>query len=133
MENKRKHLEFIQITIVRMAGSSFLLKAWSVTLVVALYALSAKDASPKLFAISLFPVLIFWLLDGYYLSQERLFRALYNEVRNKEEEKIDFSMSTKKFSTNCDNTWLFAIFSKTPLIFYASIIILMLAVYKFAF
>lgn len=32
MENKQKHLEFIQSIINRMAGHSFLLKGWGVTL-----------------------------------------------------------------------------------------------------
>ena len=33
MENKRAHLEMIQAVITRMAGNSFLIKGWSVTLV----------------------------------------------------------------------------------------------------
>ncbi len=32
MEQKIKHLEFIQAAINRMAGNSFLLKGWTVTL-----------------------------------------------------------------------------------------------------
>ena len=44
MENKQKHLEFIQTTINRIAGNCFLLKGWAITLVAALFALSAKDA-----------------------------------------------------------------------------------------
>jgi len=36
MEAKLKHLEMIQDVIKRMASNSFLLKGWSLTLVVAL-------------------------------------------------------------------------------------------------
>jgi hypothetical protein len=36
---KEKHLELIQAVISRMAGNSFLLKGWSVTLAAALLAL----------------------------------------------------------------------------------------------
>ena len=36
MASKEKHLEFVQSAINRMASNSFLLKAWSVTLVGAL-------------------------------------------------------------------------------------------------
>ncbi len=43
MENKIKHLEFIQIVITRMNVNSFFLRGWSVTLVAALFALAAKD------------------------------------------------------------------------------------------
>ena len=76
-EDKLKHLEFIQTAINRMSANSFLLKGWSVTLVAALFALAAKDANPKYVIVAYLPVLIFWFIDGYFLFQERLFRALY--------------------------------------------------------
>jgi uncharacterized membrane protein len=125
MENKHKHLEFIQTVINRMAGNSFLLKGWAITLVAALFALSAKDTNTNYFLIAYFPVIIFWILNGYFLSQERLFRDLYNHVRKLEESKIDFSMDIKTFKTN-QNSWFYSIFSKTLLIFYLSLIIVML-------
>ena len=81
MENKRKHLEFIQAAVNRMASNLFLLKGWTVTLIAALFALAAKDAKPVYFAIAYFPPFMFWVLDGYFLSQERRFRSLYDHVR----------------------------------------------------
>jgi hypothetical protein len=48
MESKLKHLELVQGVINRMAGNSFILKGWSVTLTSALFALAAKDANPFL-------------------------------------------------------------------------------------
>ena len=48
MENKRKHLEFIQSVIARMNSNSFLIKGWSITLVSALFALAAKDSNLNL-------------------------------------------------------------------------------------
>src|SRR6266852_3616424 len=98
MDMKLKHLEFIQAVIGRMASNSFLLRGWSVTLAAALFALSAKDTNPKLLAIAYYPILIFWILDGYFLSQERLFRALYDKVRKLPESEIDFSMDTREFN-----------------------------------
>src|SRR5712692_9978631 len=98
MDSKLKHLEFVQSVVSRMAGNSFLLKGWSVTLAAALFALSAKDANPRLIAIAYYPILVFWLLDGYFLSQERLFRALYDKVRKTPESEIDFSMDTGEFA-----------------------------------
>ena len=59
-----------------MAANAFLLKGWSVTLVSALFALSAIDRSRAFFIIAYLPVLVFWALDAYYLSLERQFRAL---------------------------------------------------------
>jgi len=108
-----------------MAGNCFLLKGWAITLVAALFALSAKDTNHNYFLIAYFPVIIFWILNGYFLSQERLFRALYNHVRKLDESRIDFSMDTKNFQTN-ENSWLRSIFSQTLVIFYLTLVGVML-------
>lgn len=108
-----------------MAGNCFLLKGWVITLVAALFALSAKDANYNYIFIAYFPVVIFWILNGYFLSQERLFRALYDNVRKLDESKIDFSMDTKNFQTN-ENGWLRSIFSQTLVIFYLTLVGVML-------
>lgn len=130
MDAKLKHLEFIQGVINRMAGNSFLLKGWSVTLAAALFALSAKDANPKLIAIAYYPILVFWVLDGYFLSQERLFRSLYNKVRNTRETEIDFSMDTSEFNKG-RNTWAASALSITLLIFYGTVLLVMLFVTRY--
>lgn len=96
MENKRKHLEMMQAIIERMAGNLFFLKGWAITLIAALFALAAKDANPKYIVVAYFPVITFWILDGYFLHQERLFRALYDHVRKLDESAIDFSMNTRR-------------------------------------
>ena len=44
-ENKIKHLEFIQLTIIRMNVNSFLVKGWLITLVAAVFVLSQKDTN----------------------------------------------------------------------------------------
>ena len=93
-ENKVKHLEMIQGVINRLSTNSFLLKGWSVLLVSALVALGAKDSNPHFVLLAYFPAFIFWALDGYFLRQERLFRALYDKVRAADEAKVDFSMDT---------------------------------------
>lgn len=94
MDKKSHHLEMIQGIVNRLAKCSFLLKGWSVILVSALFALSAKDARVYFIYLAYFPAFAFWVLDGYYLWQERLFRALYDRVRGMEETDIDFSMDT---------------------------------------
>src|SRR3989338_8906716 len=121
MENKQKHLEFIQAVINRMAGNSFLLKGWAITLVAALFALSAKDTNQSYVFIIYFLVIIFWILDGYFLSQERLFRDLYNHVRTLDEKDIDFSMNTAEYKKKWKNSLVWAMFSPTLLIFYLSL------------
>lgn len=119
MENKRKHLEFIQGVINRMAGNLFFLRGWTITLIAALLALFVKGTNSNyIIYFLLVLVLVFWILDGYFLSQERLFRALYNHVRKLEEKEIDFSMDTREYKEEKKNTWVFAMFSSTLLVFY---------------
>ncbi len=127
MENKHKHLEFIQTVINRMSGNSFLLKGWAVTLVAALFVLSAKDTNHSYVLISYFPVVIFWILDGYFLSQERLFCDLYNAVRKLNDKQIDFSMDTSLYK-KCRNSWICSMFSITLLLFYLPLVGVMLFV-----
>jgi hypothetical protein len=115
MSAKMKHMEFIQSVVTRMNTNSFLIKGWSVTLVAAVTALAAKapEVCP---AFLLVPA--FWILDGFYLSQERRFRGLYDEVRAKSEQDIDFSMDTRAYAKG-RGSWVAAMLSRTLLVFYA--------------
>lgn len=119
MENKHKHLEFLQNNIGRMANNSSLLKGWAVTLVAGLFALASIEANKLFFIIAYLPIIIFWGLDSYYLLQERLFRSLYNKVRTLDEENIDYNMDTsfEKFKSD-KNTWRSCVLSITELWFY---------------
>ena len=128
MENKRKHLEFIQGVINRMAGNLFFLRGWTITLIVALFALFVKDTNHTFIFVVYFPVIIFWILDGYFLSQERLFRALYNHVRKLDEKEIDFSMDTSEYKKDNGNSWIYSMFSSTLLFFYLPLVAIMLLV-----
>lgn len=124
--NKHKHLEFIQTAVNRMAGNLFLLKGWTVTLIAALFALAAKDSNQLYVLVAYFPLFIFWILDGYFLSQERKFRALYNHVRTLEESAIDFSMDTRPFNGDPRNTWLGAMCSRTLIVYYGGLALIMI-------
>jgi hypothetical protein len=128
VENKQKHLEFIQSAVGRMASNLFLLKGWTITLIAALFALAAKDSDRVYFLIAYLPALMFWTLDGYFLSQERRFRALYDQVRKLEESDVDFSMDTSAFKNEARNTWLGAMFSGTLLIYYGALVLTMVVV-----
>lgn len=92
-ENKIKHLEFIQNVITRMNSNSFMIKGWCVTLVAALFALAAKDSDVKFAIIAYIVIPTFWVLDGFFIIREKHFRDLYNQVRLKNEEDIDYSMT----------------------------------------
>lgn len=127
-EDKRKHLEFLQGVINRMAANSFLAKGWSVTLVAALFVLSAKDANTNYVFVALIPITGFWILDGFFISQERLFRALYDQVRTMSAELIDYSMDTKPLRGG-KRTWGRSIFSRTLIVFYVSLVATMVVVF----
>lgn len=117
--NKIKHLELIQGVINRMASNSFKLKGWAVTLVAGVFALASKDTDKLYFLIAYIPILVFWGLDSYYLLQERLYRSLYENVRKKENNKIDFSMkATAKDFDSPKNCFCSCVISKTELWFY---------------
>ena len=69
------------------------------------------------------PVILFWALDGYYLHQERRFRALYNSVRALDESDIDFSMDTTELG---NGGLISAILSKTLLMYYIAILAILI-------
>jgi hypothetical protein len=87
-----EHLALIQGVITRMAGNSFLIKGWTVTLVAGLSALAA-DKSDRAFAwLAVGVVVIFACLDAFYLALERAYRRLYVDVaagRNTEPWTLD--------------------------------------------
>ena len=119
MEKKLKHLELVQGIISRMANNSFMLKGWAVTLVAGIFALAGKDTDKLYFLVAYIPVIVFWALDAYYLLQERLYRSLYDKVRQTDEDTIDFSLkaTTKEFNSN-KNSYPSCLFSVTELWFY---------------
>jgi len=127
MENKVKHLEMIQNIINRMASNSFLLKGWSVVLVSALFALAAKDSNMFFIYLAYFPAVAFWILDGYFLWQGRLYRKLYDKVRKMNDSDIDFSMDTSSVVSEVE-PWRSVVFSKTLRIFYGAIVGIILIV-----
>ena len=127
MENKIKHLEFIQLVITRMNVNSFLLRGWSVTLVAALFAFAAKDTNIQYVFITYISTPLFWILDGYYLSQERKYRDLYNSIRQKNDNEIDFNMDASIMNTN-KNSWISIMFSIAQIIFYGTLLLITLVV-----
>lgn len=133
MNNRTTHLEFIQSNIARMNQCSFQMKGWMITIVSALLALFAASKGVQqagnviyLF-IAIAPTIIFWLLDSYYLQQERKFRGIYNNVANltAEKDKIvvsEFEMPLNKFNSG-EYAFTSALFSKTEWLLYLPIIV----------
>lgn len=130
MESKLKHLELIQGVINRLASDSFRMKGWTVVLVAALFVLSARQDAFDAGYIAILPVAAFWGLDGYFLWQERLFRAHYDHVRSLPGNGIDFSMDVSAYKGPLRHSWLGTTISRTLAFFYGTLLLFVLvAVY----
>ena len=124
-----KHLEFIQGVIGRLASDSFLMKGWALTVSGAFFGFSAKDVDWRVALVGLMPLVVFWGLDGYFLSRERMFRSLYDAVRKRDPTVEPFSMDYIKFKRrgSLSNGWRASLWSRTIAWFYVPILIVGLA------
>lgn len=126
-ENTVKHLEFIQAVITRLGQNSFAYKRWSITLTAAIFVLAVKEAKPQYLFVALIPAIGFWILDAYYLRQEKLFRELYNAVRKGKLENDPFSMDILPYNNNVP-TWWAICWSNTIVYLYFPIVVIIVVV-----
>ncbi|MGH8522691.1 MAG: hypothetical protein ACREXY_00230 [Gammaproteobacteria bacterium] len=98
-EDQRKHLEFIQAVVARLASSSAAAKGWGLTVATATFGFSATKAVPVVAGLGLVVVIFFGVLDSYYLREERLFRYLYDDARRGRVEV--YSMNKNDYSGKC--------------------------------
>jgi hypothetical protein len=75
----QSYLTIVQSVISRMASNSSSCKTWCLSLVSAIMVVVADKGTPNYIWISGVPILLFLILDSYYLSLERLFRGVYND------------------------------------------------------
>lgn len=135
-ENKRHHLLMIQGIIDRMERNSFSLKEWSIGIMIAIFAFAGKNTH-KAVIITIIPLVVFWFLDAYYLMLERKFRALYDDVRLNDEDKIDFSMNFNSIKLDMKDVKKYSYFniliSKTVMPFYTICVITSIIIYFIEF
>jgi hypothetical protein len=86
-EARNKTLDHLQGIITRLAGNSFSIKGWAITLSSALLGFALKDSKsvPELAYLALIPTVAFWILGGYYLAVERSVRGVYNSLATSSE------------------------------------------------
>lgn len=131
-EKKLKHLEFIQMTIGRMAGNLFFLRGWVITLLAGILVLLTKLGDGKLpIAFLMLMIVLFWIYDGYFLSMEKMYRDLYDKVRMQPEEEIDFLMDIDEFKKYKKNSIIYCIFRPTLRYFYGPLLLAALYVLIF--
>ena len=133
-DNVIEHLKFIQETINRMARNSFAIKGWTSALNIAIFAFAGTDKY-KAVIISIIPTILFWILDSYYLLQEKKYRLLYDNVRLKD--KADFDMNCNNLDIKLKDVKSYRIinsfFSFSELFFYIGFIIAIIIVYIYPF
>ncbi|MBR9847512.1 MAG: hypothetical protein GYB35_16055 [Algicola sp.] len=150
---QEKHLEFIQDIINRYNSNSFIIKGWAITIVSALYALSGTVKEPKLVLTAIVPIILFWFVDSYYLSNERCFVDLYNSsligevklpkkktLKSKFQIKEDnflihkvesYDMNFKIFKIWIDNSLFRVMGSKTIFWFYFGLLLVTILIWIF--
>lgn len=77
-----KYLDNIQAIISRHNSNSFMIKGWTITICTAILAIAGTWKVPILALIALVPITVFWILDSFYLANERCFVELYNAAIN---------------------------------------------------
>ena len=133
MEPERiKHLEFIQSIVTRMNTNSFQIKSWTVALISAILALYASTKNINFILLGIFPAILFWFLDAYYLTQERKFRGLYDDVAGISGGGpiTTFSMNTAKYKEKKYCYWN-VMWSRTIWTIYLLLILFLCALFLF--
>ena len=101
-----KYLEMVQAVVTRLASNSFILKGWSVTVATALLGFAGSQQVQRLALLALLPALSFWVLDAYYLAQERRYRRLFVRAREGKSKAFSFDGPNLSFID-----WLKALFN----------------------
>ena len=126
-QEKMQHLEFIQNNISRMNTNSFQIKGIAITIVTALLAIYVNNNNICFVFLPVFPTVLFWFLDSYYLQQERKLRGLYNDVAglNSSNSVRDYEMPISSYTGN-GFSFSESFLSKTIIWIYLPIILLLL-------
>ncbi|MCA6069585.1 MAG: hypothetical protein LE180_00425 [Endomicrobium sp.] len=99
----------------------------AVLLATAVLAIYATDKPSKILFVAVIPTVILWILDAYYLQQERKFIGIYEDVVGLK--KINtvkpYEMPINRYTAKKDRKFslLSTLFSKTILWFYILIIL----------
>lgn len=130
--NKVSYLQMIQNIITRMAENSFKIKGWAIGVMLAIFSFAGTQGDERCILFTIFPLLVLWGLDTYYLQLERKYRMFYNVKRQCNEEVM--------FDMNCNNikiemkdvskvSFFRCMFSLTEMLFYITCIITSVVVY----
>ena len=120
-----EYFKIIQNAINRLASNSFLIKAWTITLIGSISILTFSILNTIIFTVLIGIVIVFWILDSYYLKMERLYRELYQDnvdkfnTLDRRNEILLFDMKIEIYKNKVKLVKV--IFSKTESLFYISL------------
>ena len=90
------YLQMIQGIIDRLSNKSGNIKGFATTTVAGVTALSFEETNPYILLLAFMPIIVFILLDTYYLGLERKYRFLYEQVRQGKEVDFDMTLDLKE-------------------------------------
>ncbi|MFJ5559354.1 hypothetical protein ACIQCD_18560 [Streptomyces sp. NPDC093250] len=125
-DSRIKHLELLQATVNRLGTNSFIIKGWAMTVSGGLVAAAMAGGGWAIALIALMMAAGFWLLDSYYLEQERLFRSLYERSASTGTDRIPlFSMDVARYAQS--EPWHLVALSNTMVLFYGTVAVVDIA------
>lgn len=132
-DQEAQHRFFVHNTINRLNNNSFQIKAIMITIVGAFIAIYASTSKDIFFVIPCPLIFIFWLLDSYYLQQEKKFRGIYNDIcdlvpKNEKKTKQLFEINPKIYKGGKYNFFR-SMFSLSFMLLYLALILLLLLIY----
>lgn len=93
-DQKIQYLQMLQEPIGRMSTISSIFKGFAATIVAGVATWNYKTLCIEMLVLALVPILLFMLLDIYYLRIERKFRYWYEQVRTGKR-PVDFSLKIR--------------------------------------
>ena len=129
-EGKAEYLQIIQEPISRLSTSSAIFKGFAATIVSGIATLTYCDVNSTILGLSFVPVMLFALLDVYYLKLEKKYRFLFDQVRL-DEHPVDFSMELTKDNKMAKSRVWDCVKSPSIWLFYPAMIGILIVVYIF--
>lgn len=129
-KGKVEYLQMIQEPISRMSTASAIIKGFSATIVSGIASLTYYEVKATVLALSFAPVVLFALLDIYYLKLEKKYRFLFNQVR-RDEHPVDFAMELTKDNKIAKSRVWDCVKSPSIWLFYPAMITILIVVYVF--
>ena len=121
-------INIVQNIINRMAQNSFIIKGWTVTLVVIALLVEGQEIH---YSLAYLPCIVFWTLDAYYLRQERLYRKLYEWIIENRPENKDNMFDMRLLERVSEVPYFSVLISTTISLFYGMVFILIWLINSF--